>query len=139
MTQLEDSTLSKFIEIRALNNDDFLKVKETLTRMGVPNKEKNVLYQSCHVLHKKGKYYIVLFKELFQLDGRETDITEEDYARRNTIAKSLEKWNMIKILNPEVCASPILGGRQGLTIIQFSEKSKWTLSPKYTMGKKKAV
>ena len=103
--------------------------------MGVSSKDRKTLYQSCHLLHKRGKYYIVMFKELHKLDGKYSTMDEEDIARRNTIANLLESWNMIKIVNREVCLSPILS-RSGLTVISHGDKSKWNLVSKYTVGKK---
>lgn len=129
--------IDSFVEIEVKSSDDFLKIRETLTRMGVPNQSKDVLYQSCHILHKRGRYYVVHFKELFALDGKLADMTDEDYARRNTIANILESWNMCKILTPENSKSPILGGRESLTIIPFSKKRDVELRTKYMIGKKK--
>tara|TARA_Y100001960_G_C14458377_1_gene720787 strand:- start:402 stop:836 length:435 start_codon:yes stop_codon:yes gene_type:complete len=131
--------IKTFIEVSidTETQDDFLKIRETLTRMGVSNKAQNTLFQSCHILHKQGVYYIVHFKELFALDGRNVTMTEEDYARRNTIAKILERWGMCKIVNEEQCESPILAGRNSLTIIPHSQKSEWNLSPKYQIGGKR--
>lgn len=133
-TQLQ-SLLQTFIEIEPLSSDSFLTVKETLTRMGVPSKDFKTLYQSCHVLHKRGKYYIVMFKELHKLDGKYSSMDEEDIARRNTIANLIQSWNMITIINKEVCASPILA-RSGLSVISYAEKKNWSLVSKYTLGKK---
>lgn len=135
-TLSEEQLLATFIKVSVATGDDFLKIRETLTRMGVANKQRDTLYQSCHILHKRGIYYIVSFKELFALDGREVEMSEEDYARRNTIAQNLEKWGMATILNPEVSSSPILGGRSGLTIIPHSEKGKWKILAKYKIGRK---
>lgn len=129
--------IDSFVEIEVKSSDDFLKIRETLTRMGVSNQEKDVLYQSCHILHKRGQYYVVHFKELFALDGKMAEMTDEDYARRNTIANILESWSMCKILTPENAKSPILGGRDSLTIIPFSKKRDIELRTKYMIGKKK--
>lgn len=132
-----EDIVKTFVEIEVKSSDDFLKLRETLTRMGVMNKGKDTLFQSCHILHKRGKYYIVHFKELFALDGRDVEITDEDYARRNTIAQTLQKWEMCKILNEENAKSPILGGRDALTIIPYKEKSAVSLRSKYMIGKKR--
>jgi len=129
--------IDSFVEIEVKSSDDFLKIRETLTRMGVTNQDKDVLWQSCHILHKRGQYYIVHFKELFALDGKLAEMTDEDYARRNTIANILQDWNMCKILTPENAKSPILGGRDSLTIIPFSKKRDIELRTKYMIGKKK--
>lgn len=129
-----DTLISTFVEIEPPTSDQFLTIKETLTRMGVPSRDFKTLFQSCHILHKRSKYYIVMFKELHKLDGKYSTMDEEDLARRNTIANLLESWGLITILNREVCASPILA-RSGLTVISFSEKKNWTLTPKYTLGK----
>lgn len=131
----QEELLNSFIEISIENSDDFLKIRETLTRMGVLNSQKNTLYQSCHILHKRGKYYILHFKELFGLDGKNAVMTKEDYARRNSIASILEKWNMCKIVNPDSCAEPRLEERNSLSIISFGDKSKYKLISKYQIGR----
>jgi hypothetical protein len=115
--------------------DDFLKVRETLTRIGVASKKEKVLYQSCHILHKQGKYYITHFKELFALDGKPTDITENDIARRNTVANLLEDWELIKIVTKEQTKEPTVSLSQ-VKIISHKEKADWELVPKYNIGKK---
>jgi Bacteriophage translational regulator len=130
MIRIED-----MVEVTLDKNDDFLKVKETLTRIGLASKKDNTLYQSCHILHKQGKYYIVHFKELFALDGKPYDITENDLARRNTIANLLEEWELIKIVRPEQTDDPIVSLSQ-IKIIPFKEKSQWNLVTKYNIGKK---
>lgn len=126
--------LETFIQVEINNTDEFLKVKETLTRVGISNRKEKRLYQTCHILHKQSLYYIVHFKELFALDGRMTDIDEEDFVRRNTIASLLEQWGLLKILNPQVMS--IVGNRNSLFILPHREKNQWTLSPKYAIGKK---
>lgn len=130
------SLIETFVEIKLKNDDDFLKVKETLTRIGVASKKDNTLYQSCHILHKQNKYYIVHFKELFALDGKETNFSEDDKARRNTIANLLEDWELVTIVNPDITEEPV-AAMNCVKVIKFSEKDKWTLSPKYNIGKKK--
>lgn len=127
--------LSKFIEVVFNEPDDFLKVRETLTRIGVSSRKEKVLYQSCHILHKQGQYYIVHFKELFALDGKPSNISENDIQRRNAIAKLLEEWGLIKILNPKLLEDNIAPLHQ-IKIIAFKEKDEWSLIPKYNIGKK---
>jgi hypothetical protein len=130
MIRIED-----MVEVTLAKNDDFLKVKETLTRIGLASKKDNTLYQSCHILHKQGKYYIVHFKELFALDGKPSDITENDIARRNTIANLLEEWELIDIVRQEQTDNPIVSLSQ-IKIIPFKEKNEWNLVTKYNIGKK---
>jgi hypothetical protein len=127
--------LSKFVEVVFNEPDDFLKVRETLTRIGVSSRKEKVLYQSCHILHKQGQYYIVHFKELFALDGKPSNISENDIQRRNAIAKLLEEWGLIKILNPKILEDNIAPLHQ-IKIIAFKEKDEWSLIPKYNIGKK---
>ena len=130
MIRMED-----MIEVTLNAKDDFLKVRETLTRIGVASKKEKLLYQSCHILHKQGKYYIVHFKELFALDGKPTDITDNDLARRNTIALLLEDWGLVKLVNPKQVENLQVGLSQ-IKIIGFREKDDWELVPKYNIGKK---
>ena len=115
--------------------DDFLKVKETLTRIGVASRKEKTLYQSCHILHKQQKYYIVHFKELFALDGKPFNFSDTDIARRNTIANLLAEWDLVGLVNPSKTEEPTLPLNQ-LKILSFSEKEEWTLTPKYNIGKK---
>lgn len=128
--------IENFIEVRLREKEDFLKVKETLTRIGVASKKDDTLFQSCHILHKQSKYYIVHFKELFLLDGKVADFTESDVARRNTIAKLLAEWDLIEIVEPHRFAEPVAALNQ-IKIIPFKEKEKWILEAKYTIGKKR--
>jgi hypothetical protein len=128
--------LSRFIEIKLNEQDDFLKVRETLTRIGVSSKKEKVLYQSCHILHKQGRYYLVHFKEMFALDGKPSNISENDIQRRNAIAKLLEEWELIEILNPQLMINNIAPIHQ-IKIISYKEKNDWELVSKYSMGKKK--
>jgi len=130
MIHIED-----MIEVTLNAKDDFLKVRETLTRIGVASKKEKLLYQSCHILHKQGKYYIVHFKELFALDGKPTDISENDLARRNTIALLLEDWELLTIVNPEKIENLQVSLSQ-IKIIGYREKDEWELVPKYNIGKK---
>ena len=127
--------ISEMVEIILKESDDFLKVKETLTRIGVASRKEKTLYQSCHILHKQSKYYIVHFKELFALDGKPYNFSDTDVARRNTISNLLEEWNLVKLVDPEKTKDPTLPLNQ-LKILSFSEKEEWTLTPKYNIGKK---
>ena len=127
--------LTKFIEVSLNEQDDFLKVRETLTRIGVSSRKERVLYQSCHILHKQGKYYIVHFKELFALDGKPSNLTENDIQRRNAIANLLEEWGLVKILNRKLLEDNIAPLHQ-IKIISFREKDDWELITKYNIGKK---
>jgi hypothetical protein len=128
--------LSKFIEVTLVEQDDFLKVRETLTRIGVSSRKEKVLYQSCHILHKQGRYYIVHFKELFALDGKPSNISENDIERRNAIAKLLEEWELVDIVNPQVIGDKVAPVHQ-IKIIAFKEKDEWELVSKYNIGKKR--
>jgi len=116
--------------------DDFLKVKETLSRIGIASKKEKTLYQSCHILHKQGKYYIVHFKELFLLDGKFSDFSEDDKARRNTIANLLHEWQLCDLANPTKSKEPVAPLSQ-IKIISHKEKSEWNLVAKYNIGKKR--
>jgi hypothetical protein len=127
--------LSKFVEVTLTEQDDFLKVRETLTRIGVSSRKEKVLYQSCHILHKQGKYYIVHFKELFALDGKLSTITENDIQRRNAIANLLQEWGLIKIVNYDIVENNMAPIHQ-IKIISFKEKDEWELIAKYNIGKK---
>ncbi len=133
MIKIED-----MVEVTIDEKDDFLKVRETLTRIGVASKKEKILYQSCHILHKQGKYYIVHFKELFSLDGKPTDLTENDIARRNTVTNLLEDWELIKIVKKEQTVEPIVSLSQ-IKILSHKEKNDWQLVPKYNIGSKKKV
>ena len=124
------------VEISLALDEDFLKVKETLTRIGVSSKKENKLYQSCHILHKRGKYYIVHFKELFGLDGLPFDLSESDIARRNTIINLLEEWELLEIIDSDKCIDPIASIGQ-IKIVPFKEKKDWELVPKYHIGNSK--
>jgi hypothetical protein len=129
--------LSKFVEVSLEEQDDFLKVRETLTRIGVSSRKEKVLYQSCHILHKQGRYFITHFKELFALDGKPSNMSENDIQRRNAIAKLLEEWGLIKILNPEVIGDNVAPLHQ-IKIISFKEKDEWQLVTKYNIGVKRS-
>jgi hypothetical protein len=124
------------VEVTLQEQDDFLKVRETLTRIGVASKKDKTLFQSCHILHKRGQYYIVHFKELFALDGKPTDITENDLSRRNAIANLLEDWGLIKLVNKTQTETPPPIFLSQVKIISHKEKAEWQLVPKYNIGAK---
>jgi len=127
-------TTSSMLEVTLDEPDDFLKVRETLTRIGVASRRDNTLFQSCHILHKQGRYFIVHFKELFLLDGKKSNLEENDIARRNTIATLMSDWGLLSIDDKDK-AQPLAPLRQ-IKIIPFKEKSNWTLQPKYNIGNK---
>ena len=126
-------TQEQMLEIGLKEPDDFLKVRETLSRIGVASRKEKKLYQSCHILHKQGRYYIVHFKELFALDGKTTNLSTNDIARRNTIAELLQDWGLVKILNEVGEVAPL----SQIKVLSFAEKNDWTLETKYNIGKKK--
>tara|TARA_B100000900_G_scaffold385110_1_gene374533 strand:- start:191 stop:613 length:423 start_codon:yes stop_codon:yes gene_type:complete len=123
------------LEVTLKEPDDFLKVRETLTRIGVASRKERKLYQSCHILHKRGKYYVVHFKELFALDGKPTNITTNDIERRNRIAKLLSDWGLIDIAREDEVAA--LAPLNQIKVLSFKDKGEWTLESKYNIGKKK--
>ena len=123
----------QMLEVGLKEPDDFLKVRETLSRIGVASRKERKLYQSCHILHKQGKYYIVHFKELFALDGKESILSENDIARRNTIAKLLNDWKLVEVKGNMEPAAPL----SQIKILSFKDKDDWTLETKYNIGKKK--
>ena len=126
---------SDMIEVGLKEPDDFLKVRETLTRIGVASRKERKIYQSCHILHKQGKYYIVHFKELFALDGKNTNITLNDIQRRNRITQLLSDWGLVTIINQDGVGD--LAPLNQIKVISFKEKGDWTLESKYNIGKKK--
>jgi hypothetical protein len=128
--------IKDLVEITLGQEDDFLKVRETLTRIGVASKKDRTLYQSCHILHKKGQYYVVHFKELFALDGKPTDITENDLSRRNAIVKLLEDWELVKVVRKEQIETPAPIFLSQIKILSHKEKKDWQLVPKYNIGKR---
>lgn len=128
--------IDTLLEVKLGEEDDFLKVRETLTRIGVASRKDKTLYQSCHILHKQGKFYIVHFKEMFALDGKQSNFSDEDKGRRNTIAKLLEDWGLIKIVEPDRFQQPKATMNQ-IKILPHKEKDEWTLVTKYAIGKKK--
>lgn len=129
-------TLDNLIEVKIAEEEDFLKIKETLTRIGVASRKEKKLYQSCHIFHKQGKYYIVHFKEMFAIDGKPSNFTEEDKGRRNKIAELLQDWGLLKVVDSDRVKSPLASMSQ-IKIINHKEKSEWTLEAKYNMGRKK--
>ena len=126
-------TQEQMLEVGLKEPDDFLKVRETLSRIGVASRKERTLYQSCHILHKQGRYFIVHFKELFALDGKDTNLSENDIARRNTIANLLRDWDLITILGEVTEVAPL----SQIKVLSFGEKSEWILETKYNIGKKK--
>ena len=125
---------SDMLEVTIKQPDDFLKVRETLTRIGVASRKDKTLFQSCHILHKQGKYYITHFKELFALDGKNSTLTENDIQRRNTIALLLQDWNLIEVVNTSLVENK--APLSQIKVLPFKEKKEWTLSAKYNIGKK---
>tara|TARA_B100000575_G_C22554486_1_gene353572 strand:+ start:58 stop:465 length:408 start_codon:yes stop_codon:yes gene_type:complete len=122
------------LEVALKEPDDFLKVRETLSRIGVASRKEKTLFQSCHILHKQGKYYIVHFKELFALDGKDTNLSENDIARRNTISNLLADWGLVDVISKsKVEAAPL----SQIKVISFKDKENWKLETKYNIGKKK--
>ena len=128
-------TQEQMLEIGLKEPDDFLKVRETLSRIGVASRKERKLYQSCHILHKQGRYFIVHFKELFALDGKNTNLSENDVARRNTIANLLSDWGLVIIMGNAEPVAPL----SQIKVLSFKEKDEWTLETKYNIGKKKEV
>ena len=130
----EQPDISDLVEVTLISDEDFLKIKETLTRIGVSSRREQKLYQSCHILHKRGKYYIVHFKELFALDGLRSDFDEEDRGRRNAIVNLLEEWGLVKIVDQSKCDDPITPLNK-IKIIRYADRGDWELCPKYHIGK----
>ena len=139
MSELKEVQWTKddMVEVNLREPDDFLKVRETLTRIGVASRKEKKLYQSCHILHKKGQYYIVHFKELFALDGKKANLSENDVQRRNRIIKLLSDWGLVEIVQDDVVsnAAPL----SQIKVIAYKEKPEWTLESKYNIGKKRQV
>ena len=123
----------QMLEVGLKEPDDFLKIRETLSRIGVASRKEKKLYQSCHILHKQGRYYIVHFKELFALDGKQTNLSENDIARRNTIANLLNDWGLVELMSNAEPIAPLIQ----IKIISFKEKGEWVLETKYNIGKKR--
>ena len=130
--------INSLVEVKLRNEDDFLKVRETLTRIGVASKKEKTLYQSCHILHKQGRYFIVHFKELFALDGKPSNMSESDTARRNTISNLLKEWELVDLVKSEQTENPVAPISQ-IKVLPYKEKNEWELVAKYNIGKKKVV
>ena len=131
--QIRQIDVSDLVEVRLQNSDDFLKVRETLTRIGVASRKDKILFQSCHILHKKGLYYVVHFKELFALDGKPTNITDNDIARRNTIANLLDEWGLVVLVDKNKSSHPVVSLNQ-IKILPHQDKQFWELKAKYNIG-----
>jgi hypothetical protein len=127
--------LKELVEVKLFEPDDFLKIKETLTRIGVASKKEKTLYQSCHILHKQSRYYIVHFKQMFLLDGKKSDFSDDDRARLNTIANLLNEWELLDLVDETKTKSPVATLSQ-IKILTHKEKADWKLVTKYTVGKK---
>ena len=127
--------IEDLVEIELEEPDDFLKVRETLTRIGVSSKKDKTLFQSCHILHKQGRYFLLHFKELFALDGRPTNFDENDIARRNTIVNLLAEWDLVSLVDPNKSKEPTVSLNQ-IKIVSYRDKSSWDLKVKYTIGKR---
>jgi len=128
--------IENMVEVKLINEDDFLKIRETLTRIGVASKKNRTIYQSCHILHKQGRYYIVHFKELFALDGKPSNFGEEDMARRNTVANLLAEWGLVTLVDEQKSKEPVAPLSQ-IKVLPFKEKGDWELVAKYNLGKKR--
>jgi hypothetical protein len=126
--------IDSMIEVTIAKEDDFLKIRETLTRIGVSSQKNKTIYQSCHILHKKGKYYITHFKELFALDGKPSNFGDEDKGRRNTISNLLAEWGLVTLVDNEKSKDPVAPLSQ-IKILPYKEKREWNLEPKYNLGK----
>ena len=127
--------VENMVEILLKKEDDFLKIRETLTRIGVASRKNKTIYQSCHILHKQGKYYIVHFKELFALDGKPANFDEEDLARRNTVANLLAEWGLVKLVDDK--SKEPVAPLSKIKVLPYKEKDEWELVAKYNLGKKK--
>ena len=130
------SILDTLVEVKLINEDDFLKIRETLTRIGVASRKDRKLYQSCHILHKQGRYYIVHFKELFMLDGKPSNFSDEDSGRRNTIANLIAEWGLVQLIDPSKTRDPVALLSQ-IKVLPYKEKDDWELVSKYNIGRKK--
>lgn len=131
------NVLENLIEVKINEEEDFLKIKETLTRIGVASRKEKKLYQSCHIFHKQGKYYLVHFKEMFIVDGKPSNFTDEDKGRRNKIIELLQDWDLLKVVSPEKITDPLASISQ-IKIISHKEKHEWNLEAKYNIGRKKS-
>lgn len=133
MVQVEEDVVKTLVEVKLNKPEDFLKIKETLTRIGIPSIKDRKLYQSCHILHKKGKYYIVHFKELFHLDGKKSEMTEEDFQRRNLICSLLQEWELLELVDKSKIEDKL--HIMKIKIIPFKQKGEWEFVTKYNIGK----
>lgn len=129
-------SIENLVEVKIQEQDDFLKIRETLSRIGVASKKDRKLYQSCHILHKQGKYYIVHFKELFALDGKPSNFSEDDEGRRNTIANLMAEWGLLSLVDPKKSQSPLTPISQ-IKVLSYNEKDDWELITKYSIGTKR--
>jgi hypothetical protein len=129
--------IDTLVEVKLKHEQDFLKIRETLQRIGIASKKENILYQSCHILHKQGKYYIVHFKELFALDGKQTDFSEEDRGRRNSIVDLLQQWGLLSVVLPEKIEQPRTSLSQ-IKVISYKERDQWQMVAKYNIGQPRA-
>jgi len=129
-------SIDDLVEVKIQEQDDFLKIRETLSRIGVASKKDRKLYQSCHILHKQGKYYIVHFKELFALDGKPSNFSEDDEGRRNTIANLMAEWGLLSLVDPKKSQSPLTPISQ-IKVLSYNEKDDWELITKYSIGTKR--
>lgn len=127
--------INSMVEVELVNEDDFLKVRETLSRIGIASRKDMTLYQSCHILHKQGKYYIVHFKELFALDGKPSNFAESDISRRNTIANLLAEWGLVKLVDNTKTLEPVSPLSQ-IKVLSYKDKDEWNLVTKYNIGRK---
>lgn len=130
--------ITEMVEVRLKSPEDFLKVRETLTRIGVASRKDQVLYQSCHILHKQKRYFIVHFKELFALDGKPTNFTDDDMMRRNTIVNLLAEWGLVELVDPAATSDKVAPISQ-IKVLSHKEKGDWTLEAKYSIGKKRST
>ena len=128
--------LDSLVEVKLKEDEDFLKIRETLTRIGVASRKDKTLFQSCHILHKQGKYYITHFKELFSMDGKPSNFTEDDISRRNSIANLLAEWGLVELVNPEKTKEPVSPLSQ-IKVLPHKEKDEWNLAAKYNIGNKR--
>ena len=126
-------TQEQMLEVTLNEPDDFLKVRETLSRIGVASRKERTLYQSCHILHRRGRYFITHFKEMFEIDGKQTNLSENDLQRRNTIASLLKDWGLVNIVSELGETAPL----SQIKVLSYKEKGDWTLETKYSIGKKK--
>jgi hypothetical protein len=129
--------LDSLVEVKIAEEEDFLKIKETLTRIGVASRKEKKLYQSCHIFHKQGKYYIVHFKEMFMVDGKPSNFSDEDKGRRNRIVTLLQEWGLLKIVDAAVSEQQPIASMSQIKIINHKEKNDWVLEAKYNMGRSK--